>query len=123
MTPVSDADVAATLPHLPVVVADMVRVQRLTGMRPGEVLELRPCDLDRTEKVWAYRPASHKTEHHGRDRVVFIGPRAQAVLEPYLQREPTQPCFRPCDSEAQRRRVQHENRRTPLSCGKLRGEI
>ena len=30
--------IEATLPHLPAVVADMVRVQRLTGMRPAEAV-------------------------------------------------------------------------------------
>ena len=46
--PVDDAVVDATLPHMPAVVADMVRLQRCTGMRPAEVCMIRPCDLDRT---------------------------------------------------------------------------
>ena len=33
--PVSEEDVEAVLPHLPAVVADMVRFQKLTGARPG----------------------------------------------------------------------------------------
>ena len=45
--PVDDETVEQTLPHLPEIVADMVRLQRLTGMRPGEVCILRPCDIDR----------------------------------------------------------------------------
>jgi integrase len=53
--PVDDATVDATLPHLPSVVADMVRLQRATGMRPSEVCVLRPCDLDSTGDVWTYR--------------------------------------------------------------------
>ncbi len=73
--PVEESLVEATLPHLPPIVADMVRFQRLTGCRPGEVCQLRPMDLDRSGEVWQYRPASHKTEHHGRERVIFIGPR------------------------------------------------
>ncbi len=32
------------MPHLPEIVADMVRSQRLTGMRPAEVCFMRPCD-------------------------------------------------------------------------------
>ena len=36
--PVADAVVDATLPALPAVVADMVRLQRLTGCRPGRSL-------------------------------------------------------------------------------------
>ena len=40
--PVADETVDATLPHLPPIVADMVRLQRLTGCRPGEVCIVRP---------------------------------------------------------------------------------
>src|SRR5208337_1672133 len=72
--PVDEALVEATLPHMPAIVADMVRFQRLTGCRPNEVFQLRPIDLDRSAEVWQYRPGSHKTEHHGRERVIFIGP-------------------------------------------------
>ena len=115
--PVDDATVDATLPYLPTIVADMVRLQRLTGMRPAEVCILRPCDLDRSGDVWTYTPESHKTQHHGRSRVVFIGPKGQAVLLRYLARDPLTYCFRPCDSEAKRRAAQHEARVTPLSCG------
>jgi integrase len=72
--PVEDVVVEATLPHLPSVVADMVRFQRLTGCRPGEVCHLRPMDLDRSREVWAFTPASHKTEHHEHSRIIFVGP-------------------------------------------------
>jgi integrase len=40
VTPVDDAVVEATLPHLSETVAAMVRLQRLTGMRPDEVCRL-----------------------------------------------------------------------------------
>jgi integrase len=40
VTPVADAVVNATVPHLCSVVGDMVRLQRLTGMRPGEVCRM-----------------------------------------------------------------------------------
>ena len=73
--PVADEVVDATLPHLPEVVADMVRFQRLTGCRPAEVCILRPCDVDTAGDVWSYRPESHKTEHRGRQRMIFIGPK------------------------------------------------
>jgi integrase len=64
---VSDEVVDATIPYLSPVVADMVRLQRLTGSRPGEICALRPCDLDRSGQVWTYVPAEHKTEHLGRE--------------------------------------------------------
>ena len=110
--PVEQELVDATLPHLPPVVADMVRFQRLTGARPGEVRQLRPCDLDRSGVVWEYRPASHKTEHQGRQRVVYIGPRAQQVLLPYLLRDPQANCFSPAESEEKRHEDQRKRRRT-----------
>jgi integrase len=118
--PVGDATVEATLPQLPDVVADMVRFQRYTGCRPAEVCILRPCDVDRSSEVWRYVPESHKCEHHGRERVIFIGPKAQVVLLRYLARDPQATCFRPTDSEAKRRAEQRAHRKTPLSCGTKR---
>jgi len=119
--PVDDSAVDATLPHLPDVVADMVRLQRITGMRPAELCMMRPSDLDRSDDVWTYRPESHKTEHHGRDRVIFLGPQAQEVLLRYLARDSQAYCFSPVDSEAKRLVEQEANRKTARSCGNIRG--
>ncbi len=119
--PVADDVVEQTLTKLPGVVAAMVRFQRLTGCRPGEVCMLRPCDVETSGDVWAYRPESHKTEHHGRQRVIFIGPKAQEALRPYLLRDKAAYCFSPMDSERKRRDQQHEARATPLSCGNRPG--
>jgi integrase len=110
--PVADEVVDATLPSLPVVVADMVRFQRLTGCRPGEVCQLRPVDVDRSGEVWRYRPESHKTQHHGRERIIYIGPQAQDVLLPYLLRDAQVHCFQPVESEQKRRDEQRARRRT-----------
>ena len=46
--PVSQSDVDKTLEHLHPIASDMVKVQVLTGMRPGELRQLRPGDIDRT---------------------------------------------------------------------------
>jgi integrase len=115
--PVELSLVDATLPYLPPIVADMVRFQRLTGCRPGEVCQLRPMNLDRSGEVWTYRPASHKTEHHdnGRERVIFIGPQAQAVLLPYLQREPAAHCFSAAESESKRHVEMRARRKSNLT--------
>jgi len=119
--PAEDAVVESTLAHLPPIVADMVRLQRCTGMRPAEVCIIRPCDVDRSGDVWIYRPQVHKTQHHGKDRAILIGPKGQSVLLRYLARGAEDYCFRPCDSEAKRRAVQHAARKTPLSCGNKPG--
>jgi integrase len=117
--PVPDDVIEATLPFLPDVIADMVRIQRLTGMRGGEVVQLRPCDLDRSADVWVFRPATHKTQYRGRERVVFIGPKGQEILLRYLVRDSQTYCFRPVDSEEKRLAELHRNRKTPLSCGNV----
>jgi integrase len=119
--PIEDSTVQATLPHLTCVVADMVRFQRITGCRPQDVCNLRPCDVDVSGEVWLYRPETHKTEHHGRERVIPIGPKGQDILRPYLLREKETHCFRPVDSEKKRRDVLHASRATPLSYGNRPG--
>ncbi len=113
--PVDAKTVDATLPHLSPVVADMVRFQRATGARPSEVCILRPVDVDRSGDIWEYRPGSHKTEHHGRERVVFIGPRAQAVLRPYLLRPADSYCFSPAEAVEQHRAKLRSERRSKLT--------
>ncbi len=96
--PVPDADIVATLRFLPPIVADMVRLQRITGMRSDNLVTLRPCDLDRTADVWVYEPVRHKTQHHRRKLFILIGPKARAILEPCLSnRSPAACCFSPAE--------------------------
>lgn len=57
-----------------------------SGMRSEEVRELRAGDVDTTDpKGWVYRPRQHKTLHRGQTRAVALGPRATAVLRPWLE--------------------------------------
>lgn len=62
-----------------------VDFQLLTGARPSEGLRLRLRDVDRSGEVWVYRPDSHKTEHHGKAKIILIGPKAQAIVQEHLQ--------------------------------------
>lgn len=103
VTPVPEAVLAATLPHMPQTVADMVMVQYWTGMRSGELCTLKPCHIEVEGDVWFYRPTSHKTEHHGKERIVPIGPQAQKILGPYIQRRTfTEYVFLPEDAHRER---------------------
>jgi integrase len=117
--PVPDHTIDQTLPHLPPAVADMVRLQRLTGMRPGEVRAMRWSEIDTAGPVWLYSPREHKTARLGRERIIRIGPRAQDILRKYLTTtlNPDRPIFSPEVSEAHRRAEAHAKRKTPLSCG------
>jgi integrase len=96
--PVSEIDFEATIPFLSPVLQAMVQFQRLTGCRPMEVRLIRPCDIDRSKDVWCYRPEEHKTEHHGHERHIFIGPKAQTIIKPWLLRPHDSFCFSPRES-------------------------
>lgn len=92
--PANLRDVAKVLRVAPPQIGALIRLQWLTGARPGEVVQLRLGDIDRTGTVWIYRPGSHKTEHHGINREILLGPRAQAVLAPFLRADPGAYLFR-----------------------------
>ena len=79
--PVPDADVDAVRPFVSRQLWAMIELQRLTGMRSGEVAMMRTCDLDMSGKVWIYTPERHKAEHHGKERRIPLGPKAQEVVE------------------------------------------
>jgi integrase len=99
--PVSDAVFEATLAEIgsPQVRA-ILRLMRLTGARPGEVCIMRTADIDRSASPWKYRPQTHKTAHRGHERVVYIGPRAQAVLADWLRADPEAFLFQPREAAA-----------------------
>lgn len=89
--PVDPDVVEKTLEILPPTVADMVRVQRLTGMRPGEVCAMQVGDLTVNERgVMVYTLRTDKTDYR-RDpndrRHIYLGPKAEAILAPYLLHE------------------------------------
>lgn len=117
--PVAWADVEATLPHIARQVAAMVLLQWWSGCRPGEATALRPGDIDRSGKLWIYRPPHHKTEHLGRDREIAFGPHAQEVLRPFLDRcpppDPERPLFRPDEAELERSVQRRAERKTALT--------
>jgi integrase len=86
--PVAEGIVRETMKAMTPTVAAMTELQLLTGMRSEELTSMRVCDIDRSRDTWVYKPLHHKTEHHGSDhvRVVFLGPKAQALLMPYFDR-------------------------------------
>ncbi len=112
--PVPEANYVATLPFLPPTVRAMVELQYLTGMRVSEVRLMRSSELDRSGKVWRYCPRTHKTAHFGKQRIVPIGPKGQAVLGPWLKLDPSGPLFSPEDAERRRFRVKRKQRKTRL---------
>ena len=98
----------------------MVQLQRLTGARPGELVIMRPVDLDMSSDIWLYRPATHKMAHAGRDRVITIGPRGQDVIRPFLATRPLHSyMFSPKEAEAERRIVRRAARKSKVQPSQL----
>lgn len=115
--PVEDWVIDATSRECTPTIRAMIDLQRITGMRPGELVIMRPCDLttdanqsihvpgqNRTIRamdfdgvlVWFYVPPRHKTMHRGKMRIVPIGPAGQAILKPFLsRRDPSDYVFKP----------------------------
>lgn len=114
--PVADQWIYATLPYLSPQVAAMVQLQRLTGMRPGDVVRMRPCDIDMSGDVWIYEPAHHKNRWRGHRRLIPLGPRAQAIVRPFLNRATDAHLFSPAEAERWRheqRQQEPSKRKTP----------
>ena len=112
--PVPEEWVDAIQPLVSRQVWAIVRLQRLTGMRPGEVVSIRTGDVDATGKVWSYTPGSHKTEHHGKVRRIYFGPQAQAILQEWFRTDPTASLFQPREAVAEFRVEQRKSRHSPV---------
>jgi integrase len=82
----------------------MVRLQFLTGMRADEVMVMRGADLTASGPIREFRPADHKGSWRGRDRLIFIGPRAREVLRGFLKPDPAAYLFDPMGAAARKGR-------------------
>ena len=119
--PVAADVVDATLPLLRPQVRAMVELQRLTGMRSGEVVIMRTADLDMSGDVWVYRPSTHKTAHHGHSREISLGPRAQAIIRPWLRTALDEYLFQPREAVRLLRAARTAARVTELERGNRPG--
>lgn len=140
--PVRDDQVEPILAHLSPQVRAIVELQALTGARGGELFPLRTCDLDMSQTAaadraacpeckpdqpcpkhrnWSYRPAQHKTAYLDHVREIRFGPRAQAILLPFLKPDLQAFIFSPAEAETARHEARAKARKTPLSCGNKPG--
>jgi integrase len=117
--PVADAIVDAVQPHVLPEVWAMTQVQRLSGARPGEVCALRAIDIDMSGPIWLFRPKHHKTAWRGKGRVIALGPRAQAVIRPFLSLDLQAYLFSPKRALAARAERLRANRRTRVQPSQL----
>lgn len=63
---------------------------------------MRTGDIDQTTdpECWRYRPRKHKNSHRKQARVICLGPRAQAVLKPWLKADADAYIFQPREAVA-----------------------
>jgi integrase len=69
----------------------LLEIHYLTGMRAGELVSMKGSEVQRgfEHGLWLYEPEKHKTMHHGHKRRIWLGPAAQEVLAPWLDRAGT----------------------------------
>jgi integrase len=77
--------------------------------------------VNRRGDVWEILFDDHKTAYLGKNRTVFVGPKAQKILARYLLRDADSPCFSPAEAMRQRRQAMHDARTTPLNQGNRPG--
>lgn len=116
---VAEADVRKVLPHLSRQVQTIIELLWLTGARPSEILNLRPCEVDKVgveiatdQRCWILTPGRHKNTWRGVDRRILVGPRGQELLKPFLDRNTDAFCFSPLEAEAVRVAELREARKT-----------
>ena len=97
--PVSDEVVSATMPFLPPVVQDMVKLHALLGCRPSELCMLRSSMVNRTGEVWYAELTEHKNAARGKRRTLHFAGKAKVIVEKYL-RENDDYLFSPIASES-----------------------
>lgn len=114
--PVELDQVEAVRPFVARQVWAMIELGRITGMRVGEVATMRTAELDRTGDVWAYTPAAHKMSYRDQERTIYLGPRAQAVLWPWLRPDdPERYLFSPRDAMEEKAAVRRAGRKSPMT--------
>lgn len=100
--PVPDDAINAIRDHVSAQVWAMIQLQLLSAARPGELVELRPCDIEVSGAVWVANLTKHKTAYKGKSRLLHFGPQAQAILKPWLLRPTDAFLFSPKEAESAR---------------------
>jgi integrase len=72
-------------------------------------------EIDRSDTIWVFRPTRHKTLERGRSRAIAIGPRAQAVLTPWLRANPGEFLFQPREARQTQDAERRKGRKSPMT--------
>lgn len=111
--------VEATLTECSRIIGAIIRLLYHTGARTGEILIMRSSDIDRSGKIWIYRPPYYKTLYvdkkkgkKGR-REIYLNAKAQRILQPFLEcKGYSDYLFSPRDAFAEHNAERAANRKT-----------
>ncbi len=114
--PVLWEQVERTLPKLSAPFQAMVRAQWLIACRPGEICRMCGRYIDQTGRVmlgrralqlpagvWVWQPRRYKTQKKVKHLTYLIGPKAQAILQPWLREDPDEYLFQPIQARQRKR--------------------
>ena len=88
----------------------------LSGRYSQSVESRSMQDVQRMDDILGNKPQTHKTKHHGRQRLIFIGPRGQEILRPYLATtKDDEYIFRPESAEKVRNELRRAARKSPMT--------
>lgn len=91
----------------------LIQLQLFTAARAGELVTMRATEIDTSGPIWIYSPADHKTAHHGIERNIYLGPRAQEIVRGFMAtRSIGDYLFSPIEAERERH-AQAECHRRP----------
>jgi len=111
---VSEDHIEAVKKQVAPQIRDIIDLMLLTAARPGEILGLRPMDIDRETYApsWTASPVEHKTAYMEKHRMIPLGPKARQILAPYLLRDQDCCLFTPQETIQQRPAPKGRRRRT-----------
>jgi integrase len=88
-TNIPQEDLEVALPFFSEIIADMLRLQMLSAMRPSEVCRMKAEHIvtEYDGKNWLYLPPKHKTAWRGKERVIILGLEEQEIIKKYLKKD------------------------------------
>ncbi len=111
--PVLQAHIDIIQPNVSRQIWALIQLQLFTAARAGELVTMRATEIDTSGPIWIYTPTEHKTAHHGIERNIYLGPRAQEIVRGFLASRPIGDyLFSPIEAERERH-AQAECHRRP----------
>jgi integrase len=117
--PVPIAFVDPIQPYVGRQIWGMIQLGLLTGARPGEIVSMRVGDIHTGGRIWEYIPRVHKMQHKGQNRIIMIGPKAQAILREFLKPNVAAHVFSPTEADRERRNRRRAERKSPMTPSQL----